>query len=71
MAEFCRDCYIRMGMPLLEHEKLVESADHDLCEGCGQWKPIVEHIRPKTVGERWREIRTVKPKCQKPKRKPK
>lgn len=72
LAEFCKDCFYKLGATLMEHEKLIVSDDLDLCEGCGQWKHVVEYIRPKTTGERWREIRTRKPKPErKPKGKPK
>ena len=43
MAEFCVDCYNRChGIHLREDDVVTEV---DLCEGCGQWKPIIVSFR--------------------------
>lgn len=43
MAEICRECYLR------EHgdrdkDRLIMSKELDLCEWCGQYKPVVVRI---------------------------
>lgn len=43
MAEFCLDCYNRLhGTHLTER---VVRTEWDLCEGCGNWKPVVISFR--------------------------
>ena len=42
MAEFCVDCYNRLHGTQLTEEVDTEI---DLCEGCGQWKPVILSFR--------------------------
>jgi len=54
MAEFCLDCFNEMnvrrydGRPYSEDEVTL-SWDLDLCEGCGEWKPVVVSLRPEPL----------------------
>ena len=41
MAEFCLDCWNKMNESEDSEEKYILSKDLDLCEGCGQWKPVI------------------------------
>jgi len=47
MAEFCLDCYNKLNDTRYS-EKQVE-LEVDLCEGCGEWKPVVVWIGRPTV----------------------
>lgn len=42
MAEFCLDCWNRLNGTHYTPEEV--SLEMDLCEGCGQWKPVVAAI---------------------------
>lgn len=58
MAEFCLDCWNKLnGTNYTEKEVVTEV---DLCEGCGQWKPVVVYVRPRGVrgwlADRWERI---------------
>ena len=56
MAEFCKDCAKKdLGMTDKELKHAVMSDEPELCEGCGEIKPVVVRIRP-TLGEKIREI---------------
>lgn len=60
MAEFCRECFIETFRPSAsEISRIVMTKEYDLCEGCGAWKPVVSHIRRKTIVdtmiESWKE----------------
>jgi len=42
MAEYCKDCASRiLGLNV---SRAVMSKEPELCEGCGEYKPIVERI---------------------------
>lgn len=50
MAEFCRDCFIETFRPSADEiRRIVMTKEYDLCEGCGEWKPVVSHIRRKSL----------------------
>ena len=42
MAEFCRECFYRMIGN--RDDRLVMSEESDLCEGCGEIKPVVLYV---------------------------
>lgn len=42
MAEFCPDCYRKVLGEEKENHMLIISRDYDLCEGCGQYKHVVD-----------------------------
>lgn len=45
MAEFCKECFIKIFCPTEEEIKqIVLSEDDDYCEGCNEFKPIVEYL---------------------------
>lgn len=44
MAEICKECYLREHGKAYE-DRLVMSKELDLCEWCGQMKPVVVRIR--------------------------
>lgn len=47
MAEFCRDCFIKFLCPTPpDIDRIVMTDDDDFCEGCGEYKPVVEYIMP-------------------------
>ena len=45
MAEFCKDCFKKMCPDWIITEV---SRENDLCEGCGEWKPVVISAEPST-----------------------
>lgn len=50
MADFCRDCFIRLNQWDQEKAKrLVLSKGNELCEGCGKYKPVVIRIKKRGI----------------------
>ena len=47
MAEFCKECFIKIEPEYVKNKELILSEDDDLCEGCGQFKPVVIDIKDK------------------------
>jgi|GEM_PF-2170985 hypothetical protein len=45
MAEFCRTCYKKVLKGTEPERHLVLSKDLELCEGCGEQKPVVVRVR--------------------------
>lgn len=45
MAEFCLDCWNRMNETNDPPKKYVISKELELCEGCGEWKPVIVKMR--------------------------
>jgi len=44
MAEFCKDCFKKIESSVSEQD-LVLSSDAELCEGCGEMKPVVLEVK--------------------------
>ena len=44
MAEFCKECFKELLFNDYEDDQLIISEDDDLCEGCGEFKPVVIKI---------------------------
>lgn len=52
MAEFCLECWGKMnGKELTEADMVVDHRTLDLCEGCGEYKPVI--IRARGPVGRW------------------
>lgn len=49
MAEFCKDCFLKLFGPVEEDEEIILSEELWLCEGCEQWIPVVDKIEKKNV----------------------
>lgn len=47
MAEFCKDCFLKLFGPVDEDEEIIKSEAPWLCEGCGQWTPVVDIVKKK------------------------
>ena len=46
MAEFCKDCASKnLGVSKDEMKRAVFSREPDLCEGCGERKPVLTRIK--------------------------
>jgi len=45
MAEYCLDCWNKMNHAHDTERDWILSDELDLCEGCGQWKPVIVTIR--------------------------
>ena len=45
MAEFCKDCFLKLFGPVGKNEEIVLSEEPWLCEGCGEWVLIVDVIQ--------------------------
>ena len=41
MAEFCLECWNRINETQDDEKKYIISKDFGLCEGCGEWKPVI------------------------------
>ncbi|MBR5155412.1 MAG: hypothetical protein IKW62_02880 [Clostridia bacterium] len=41
MAEFCLNCWNKINKTNDNERKYIISKDLDLCEGCGEWKPVI------------------------------
>ncbi len=54
MAEFCLDCWNEMNGTHYTPEQVV--LEEDLCEGCGEWKPVVVGFRGNPLTEWFRGI---------------
>lgn len=53
MADFCKECAAKcLGFTEDELKRAVMTDYPDLCEGCGQMRPVVIRIKP-TLAERW------------------
>lgn len=46
VAEFCLDCWNELNHTNYHELTVTLSDDLDLCEGCGQWKPVVVLLQP-------------------------
>ena len=46
MAEFCRECFKTKIEPGALDKHIIVSEDEDLCEGCGEFKPVVITYNP-------------------------
>lgn len=44
MAEFCKNCYKEKIDPSVEDDRIILSQEAELCEGCGETKPVVIEI---------------------------
>lgn len=55
MAEFCRECYVRICGGR-EDDPLVMSSEPDLCEGCGRVLPVVVRVGRPTLLERLQQL---------------
>ncbi len=45
MAEFCLDCWNKLNGTHSTERDYILSDDLDLCEGCGQFRPVIEKAR--------------------------
>lgn len=45
MAEFCLDCWNRLNKEKLTERDVILSREYDLCEGCGEFRRVVEGER--------------------------
>lgn len=41
MSEICLDCWNNMNESKDNEKKYILSRDLDLCEGCGEWIPVI------------------------------
>lgn len=56
MAEFCKDCAVKyLGFTPKQANNAIMSDEPELCEGCGEMKPVVVRIKP-TLGKKIRAI---------------
>ena len=49
MSEFCKDCFLKIFGPINDNKEIIESTEPWLCEGCGEWKLVVEEIQDKNT----------------------
>jgi len=41
MAEFCLNCWNKMNESEDSKKKYILSKELDLCDGCGEWRPVI------------------------------
>ena len=52
MTEFCKDCAVKyLGFTPEEIRRAVLSDELELCEGCGEYKPVVVSLEPTLYGK--------------------
>lgn len=49
MAEFCRECFLKLEEDNRLEDQIILSDSLEFCEGCGEWKRIVEVLRRRTL----------------------
>ena len=51
MAEFCKECFVKVFGPTKENEVIITTEDNelDLCENCLEWKPYVIEIKKSNI----------------------
>ena len=58
MAEFCLDCWNKIMGTDDPPKKYILSRDLDLCEECGEWKPVIIRGKRRYLAAEWfRECR--------------
>ena len=45
MAEFCLECFNKLNDTNYKKADVILTRDLDLCEGCGEMKPVVVDLR--------------------------
>ena len=55
MAEFCRECYVKICGGH-ESDPRIMSEELELCEGCGEYKPVVVCIGQPGLLTRLRQL---------------
>ncbi len=53
MAEFCLDCWNKINGTSDSSEKYIFSRDMDICEECGQWKPVIIRVKRRFRFREW------------------
>lgn len=53
MAEFCLECWNKLMDTNDPQKKYILSRELDLCEECGEWKPVILRIRRRYVATEW------------------
>ena len=54
MAEFCINCWNKMNGT--DYTKNDVRTEMDLCEGCGQWKPVIVVLRPPGLLDKLKDL---------------
>ncbi len=49
MAEYCLDCWNKINESEDSEKDFILSEDLDLCEGCGEWKPVIIRARKRGI----------------------
>lgn len=53
MAEFCLNCWNKIMGTKDPPGKYIISRELDLCEGCGEWKPVVIRVKRRYIAAEW------------------
>lgn len=53
MAEFCLECWNKIMDTNDLPKKFYISRQLDLCEECGQWKPVILAVRRRYILKEW------------------
>ncbi len=53
MAELCLDCYNAIMKENHKKKEFLMTRNPDLCEECGQWKPVIIRVRTRYLIKEW------------------
>ena len=53
MAEFCLDCWNKIMGNDDPPKKYILSRSLDLCEECGEWKPVIIRVKRRYLAVEW------------------
>ena len=53
MAELCLDCWNKMMDTNEPPKKFIISRKLDLCEECGEWKPVIIRLKTRYIAVEW------------------
>ena len=53
MAEFCLECWNKITGTQEPDGKFLFSRVPDLCEGCGEWKPVIIRLKMLYFAKEW------------------
>lgn len=53
MAEFCVDCWNKLSGTQYRPKHFLLSEEPDLCEGCGEWKPVIIRFKRRYLLAEW------------------
>ncbi len=53
MAELCLDCWNKLTNSQYRPQCFLLSKELDLCEECGEWKPVIVRFKRRYLAVKW------------------